>query len=256
MNKQAIVCRCRREGLVSASSADAVLKVLHENAVPVWETPDFCAAVEAGDLRLKGFSGLVVACHERAVRGLLAVAQVEGEVAVVDARGQGDADQLVPQVRAFVASGPTPVQTDAESAPSSAAALEGWFPVIDYERCSRCMKCLTFCLFDVYAAGVRGVEVEQPGNCKPGCPACARVCPNGAIVFPKSPEECLNGGTAERSATDAKSDLSALLGGDVYERLRERRPFDPKRTPDEGRALRERQLAILAAQRLLEGDKK
>jgi hypothetical protein len=51
-------------------------------------------------------------------------------------------------------------------------------------------------------------------------------------------------------------DLSALLGGDVYETLRERRPFDPKRTPDEGRALRERQLAILAAQRLLEGHKK
>ena len=49
-------------------------------------------------------------------------------------------------------------------------------------------------------------------------------------------------------------DLSALLGGDVYERLRQRRAFDPQRTPEEVRALRERQLALLAAQRMLEGE--
>lgn len=257
MKKQAIVCRCQKEGLVSASNVAMVLKVLHENAVAVWETPDLCVAVEAGDSRLAGFSGLVVACHERAVRGLLAVARVDGDATVVDARGNDDREGLARQVREFIARGPTPVSTlSAESPVSDASALEGWFPVIDYARCSRCMKCLTFCLFDVYAAGGRGVEVQHPGNCKPGCPACARVCPDAAIVFPKSAEESLNGGATERSASDAKIDLSALLGGDVYERLRERRPFDPKRTPDEGRALRERQLAILAAQRLLEGDKK
>jgi NAD-dependent dihydropyrimidine dehydrogenase PreA subunit len=159
-------------------------------------------------------------------------------------------------VREFAATEPALVQTVTESSASYATSLEGWFPVIDYDRCSRCKKCLTFCLFDVYAAGARGVEVEHPGNCKPGCPACARVCPDGAILFPKSPEESLNGGIAERSAAVAKIDLSALLGGDVYERLRQRRPFDPQRTPDEVRALRERQLAILAAQRLLEGDHK
>jgi hypothetical protein len=25
-----------------------------------------------------------------------------------------------------------------------------WFPVIDFSRCTNCMQCLTFCLFDVY----------------------------------------------------------------------------------------------------------
>ena len=25
-----------------------------------------------------------------------------------------------------------------------------WFPVIDYDRCTNCMQCLSFCLFGVY----------------------------------------------------------------------------------------------------------
>ena len=33
-------------------------------------------------------------------------------------------------------------------------AWKPWFPVIDYGRCTNCMQCLSFCLFDVY--GVSG----------------------------------------------------------------------------------------------------
>src|SRR5207244_9290069 len=31
-----------------------------------------------------------------------------------------------------------------------------WFPVIDYDRCTNCMQCLSFCLFGVY-----GVDEEK-----------------------------------------------------------------------------------------------
>src|SRR5262245_34110763 len=31
-----------------------------------------------------------------------------------------------------------------------------WFPVIDYDRCTNCMQCLSFCLFGVY-----GVDAAQ-----------------------------------------------------------------------------------------------
>lgn len=65
------------------------------------------------------------------------------------------------------------------------AAAARWYPVIDGSRCINCKQCLRFCLFGVYDFDARfRVSVTSPGNCKPGCPACARVCPNGAIMFP------------------------------------------------------------------------
>ncbi len=60
-----------------------------------------------------------------------------------------------------------------------------WYPVIDFSRCTNCMECIDFCLFGVY--GVDNAEtilVEQPDNCRKGCPACSRVCPQNAIIFP------------------------------------------------------------------------
>ncbi len=60
-----------------------------------------------------------------------------------------------------------------------------WYPVIDYSRCANCGQCRQFCLFDVYGEDEAGaIRAVAPDNCKDGCPACARVCPHGAIMFP------------------------------------------------------------------------
>ncbi len=59
-----------------------------------------------------------------------------------------------------------------------------WYPVLDASRCRNCRKCLDFCLFGVYALEGERVVVAEPDNCKDGCPACARTCPHGAIMFP------------------------------------------------------------------------
>ena len=64
-----------------------------------------------------------------------------------------------------------------------------WYPVIDYGRCQNCLECLNFCLFGVF--GVDDSEqilVEQPDACRAGCPACSRVCPSQAIMFPATPD--------------------------------------------------------------------
>lgn len=60
-----------------------------------------------------------------------------------------------------------------------------WYPVIDRSRCIDCGHCLQFCIFTVYEydAAHRVVAIN-PDNCKQGCPACSRVCPHGAIIFP------------------------------------------------------------------------
>jgi Pyruvate/2-oxoacid:ferredoxin oxidoreductase delta subunit len=101
-----------------------------------------------------------------------------------------------------------------------------WFPVIDYSRCTNCMQCLSFCLFDVYGVSSAGkIQVQNNDNCKTNCPACSRVCPEVAIMFPKYTAGPINGEPVSESDLKReamKVDISALLGGDIYSRLRER----------------------------------
>jgi hypothetical protein len=88
-----------------------------------------------------------------------------------------------------------------------------WYPVIDYSRCTNCLECLDFCLFGVY--GVDSNErilVETQDNCKRGCPACSRVCPEHAIMFPDYKTPAIAG--APVGAIDSlKIDLTKLFGG-------------------------------------------
>jgi NAD-dependent dihydropyrimidine dehydrogenase PreA subunit len=87
-----------------------------------------------------------------------------------------------------------------------------WYPVIDYSRCTNCMECIDFCLFGVY--GVDGAEtilVEQPDNCRKGCPACSRVCPENAIIFPQHKSPAI-AGSPDENAGGLKIDLSQLFG--------------------------------------------
>ena len=122
-----------------------------------------------------------------------------------------------------------------------------WFPVIDYSRCTNCMQCLSFCLFDVYGVSKdKQIEVQKQSNCKTDCPACSRVCPEVAILFPKYKAGPINGdevNTADLEREKMKVDISALLGGDIYQALRDRSEraksrFSKER--DSERALKER----------------
>ena len=75
-----------------------------------------------------------------------------------------------------------------------------WFPVIDYDRCTNCMQCLSFCLFGVYGVDKnQNLEVQNQDSCKTNCPACSRVCPEAAIMFPKYKSGPING----EAVTDA-----------------------------------------------------
>jgi NAD-dependent dihydropyrimidine dehydrogenase PreA subunit len=88
-----------------------------------------------------------------------------------------------------------------------------WYPVIDYSRCTNCMECIDFCLFGVY--GVDGQErllVENQDNCKKGCPACSRVCPEQAIMFPDYKTPAIAGAPIG-AIGNLKIDLTKLFGG-------------------------------------------
>lgn len=87
-----------------------------------------------------------------------------------------------------------------------------WYPVIDYSRCTNCMECIDFCLFGVYGVDkAETILVEQPDNCRKGCPACSRVCPENAIIFPQHKTPAIAGAPVEAGGA-FKIDLSKLFG--------------------------------------------
>lgn len=122
-----------------------------------------------------------------------------------------------------------------------------WFPIINYDKCTNCMQCLSFCLFGVYGCDEEGkLRVVEPDKCKPNCPACARVCPGMAIIFPKYPSAPINGGEipeGQEKIKKEKVDISLLMGGNLYETLKKRNRqvkerFSSERNPET--ALKER----------------
>ena len=87
-----------------------------------------------------------------------------------------------------------------------------WYPVIDFSRCTNCMECIDFCLFGVYGVDQsETILVEQPDNCRKGCPACSRVCPENAIIFPHHKSPSISG--SAEVVGSLKIDLSQLFGG-------------------------------------------
>ena len=150
------------------------------------------------------------------------------------------------------------VETEREATQSAKhGEWKPWFPVIDFDRCTNCMQCLSFCLFDVYGTDDdQQIQVQNNDNCKTNCPACSRVCPEAAIMFPKYKSGPINGDVV--SDTDLnrekmKIDISALLGGDVYQMLRDRSQrnrsrFSKERDSDKALGERTKCLTKLAAE--------
>ena len=111
---------------------------------------------------------------------------------------------------------PEMVPMTAAFSPENLLAPAGrrWYPVIDYSRCTNCMECLDFCLFGVYSTNsLEQIFVENQDQCKKGCPACSRVCPEQAIIFPEYKSAAIAG--ADTGAVGGlKIDLSRLFGGE------------------------------------------
>lgn len=207
--------------------------------------------LERGFAVTRAVSGGRVAPHERG--SLLVLGKFDnGHVPAVDDT-PGEAPVRVQDISALDTNRLTEFveSVRAETGAARHGDWKPWFPVIDYDRCTNCMQCLSFCLFGVYGVDEQQrIQAQNHDNCKTNCPACSRVCPEAAIMFPKYKAGPINGDIVRDSdlgQEKMKVDISALLGGDVYSALRQRSQaakarFSKER--DDKKALQERQSCL------------
>jgi len=271
--------------MAPAAVKEAVLQHLCDSGrpfEPVADLCELCAHADPALARLAASGPLrIVACFPRAVRWLFAAAGAPLDAdtcevlnmrtltaAEVIARMESmnlEPNLAAPQPALSIESGGSPSGpvSGPESVAERVAALRRaplgppawlpWFPVIDQDRCTNCHQCLSFCLFGVFGLDEEnGIRVQKPEQCKPLCPACARVCPEAAIMFPKYKAGPINGDAVSEGDLQrekVKVDIGALLSTDVYEVLRMRSErvhgrFGKERNADQ--ALKERQKCLQA----------
>lgn len=125
-----------------------------------------------------------------------------------------------------------------------------WYPIIDQNRCTNCGQCANFCLFGVYEMKDKKVHVVNPSGCKNNCPACARICPQTAIIFPKYQQGGAIGGSDQIDEIAEQQrqvqDISSILGSDIYKALEQRKAKRQSIINNEvmKRALAEREKAL------------
>jgi Pyruvate/2-oxoacid:ferredoxin oxidoreductase delta subunit len=223
-----LYCDCACSNAVPEPVRQAVRTGLSNAKAPHVAVSDLCGLAAHGDpllAKVASTSSLVIiACYPRAVRRLFEHADVklpEGsrllnmrlqsaeEILDQALSGQDATSDCLPEVK---------VEKKNDWVP--------WFPVFDRERCTKCRQCLNFCPFGVLSAEEGGwVQARYPERCKNLCPACARICPELAIIFPKHDLEPINGAEVkpEHLAARGVNPLQELPTGSELHTLLARR---------------------------------
>jgi NAD-dependent dihydropyrimidine dehydrogenase PreA subunit len=67
-----------------------------------------------------------------------------------------------------------------------------WHPVINYEKCTACGKCVDFCHVHTFGTeekdGKKKTVVKNLNACVVMCRGCEDICPSGAITHPSEEE--------------------------------------------------------------------
>ena len=253
-NKHILFCNCRG-ARISQETLSEALKFLEKLPVRVIVFSDLCGVAAMNrdtlsDVLEDNREYLVIGCFPRTMRLLLEQA------------GSGDRQYISFNYINLIETTLTKAQdliSDFCSGCKSMASRQeingdpgwsSWYPVIDYSRCTTCGQCSDFCLFGVYDKTPEKVLVVNPKGCKDQCPACARICPAAAIIFPKYKQGGAVGGSDdidEKAELQRQTkDIESILGDDIYLALQKRKAKRQSIIKEQEmlKAIRERDIAL------------
>ncbi len=223
-----LFCQCSFSRIIDEQVISKILSGLEEAEVAFETVDDLCGMAARKDVAVKRWvrteSLSIVACFPRAVKWLFSFGGASlqnDDVKIFNMRTESPEDIIASLIQDRAGGGD---RTDIYSARTE--DWVPWFPVIDYDRCGNCKQCLNFCLFGVYSlCDEEKVQVVNPANCKTNCPACARVCPEAAIIFPKYSDSPINGDEVDESSlhdTDTDLNFAGLSHEDIRDMIRKR----------------------------------
>jgi Pyruvate/2-oxoacid:ferredoxin oxidoreductase delta subunit len=238
-----LFCNCAHYDVIPRSVREQVLHSLSRSGVQVEAVADLCGLAGNRDPRLQTWaqtpSLTIIACFPRAIRWLFHAARVP--LSQERTRFFNMRTQSVEEITRELMKDNGLLMIEEQSVPSAPnhqssiinnqSSWVPWFPVIDYDRCANCKQCMNFCLFGTYGLSDEGrVQVVKPSGCKTNCPACARMCPRQAIIFPKYADSPINGDVVGATPCGCPAPGHQPSGqaqgpaptGDLYDRIRNR----------------------------------
>ena len=232
--RHVVFCSCVHYETIPQAVKERVFASLRDAGIAVEAVADLCGMAAKRHPRLRHWAQgdplAVVACFPRAVQWLFEATDTPlnpERTRLFNMRTQSP-EEIVNAIPGLVGATHASPLPSVSTLPGKEDGWVPWFPVIDYDRCVNCKQCMNFCLFGVYGLSDEGrVEVRNPAGCKTNCPACARMCPASAIIFPKYADSPINGDDAAPPAEVREKpapDLRRLLRGDVYDKIRRREP--------------------------------
>jgi NAD-dependent dihydropyrimidine dehydrogenase PreA subunit len=219
-NKDVTICVCTSRPFIDREKVAEVARSLAVAGYTIRYEADLCEKAISSAAEMQEIAAsTVMACYPRAVLALFdRLALVPA--GVIDLRNSNSEDVLK-NFHLLVSSVSGEFDRNGLDTLPARPGQDAWYPAIDRDRCCNCGRCHDFCLFGVYEIEEKKVKVCHPRNCKIDCPACARICPQKAIIFPKYPQSPINGGLANEEAVGI--DTKALYNEALRYRLSQRR---------------------------------